>query len=481
MNSNTLRIFFKNNLQIILIVAILIAINIATLSFYQGILWDSSVYIGMGKYIYSLGKSGLWEPIRPLTLPFILGLFWKIGLDPLVYGKLLMLLFSIGVIVVTYLLSNKLFSKQTAITASIMISLSPLMLNVSHEILVEVPAVFFLLLCFYFYLENRNYFAGFFLGLAFLTKFPTIFFLFVILGAELLFLFRLSKRYASSRFKIILPLLLAFVMIILPYFIFNYFYYKDALFPLKSAEHVIENAVGCTVSNVKPAYYYAPLVLKDNPLHVFFISGSLFIFFNKKGRYKINKAQILAYLSVFFLYFTLLTCKTDRYPILALPFISIITGYGIASTFVQLIKNKKYQILISILVFIISSFVSLNHIGNGATHRQDIEFFSYPQNHIDGEILTTTPQIAVFTDSRLNPIYYSLYGSGTADYYIQYINHHKGEIAYVLINTDDIPCHPRDLECPKKTQEFIKFLKDNLKLVKYNRTGNREFFIFSPQ
>jgi hypothetical protein len=34
--------------------------------------WDSTVYLGMAKYIFSSGKIGLWEYFRPLLWPIIL-------------------------------------------------------------------------------------------------------------------------------------------------------------------------------------------------------------------------------------------------------------------------------------------------------------------------------------------------------------------------------------------------------------------------
>jgi len=58
--------------------------------------WDSSVYLGMGKYVYSFGEVGLYEGSRPLVWPLILGFFWKLGLDPIFFGRLMVLIFGIG-------------------------------------------------------------------------------------------------------------------------------------------------------------------------------------------------------------------------------------------------------------------------------------------------------------------------------------------------------------------------------------------------
>ena len=98
----------KGNLGIVIVIALFLILNFAVINFNDPE-WDSAVYAGMGKYIFSDGQFGLWEPIRPLTLPIILGFFWKIGLNPLIAGEIFILLISVGVIILTYILSNNLF------------------------------------------------------------------------------------------------------------------------------------------------------------------------------------------------------------------------------------------------------------------------------------------------------------------------------------------------------------------------------------
>ncbi|MDO8661514.1 MAG: hypothetical protein Q7K43_06500, partial [Candidatus Woesearchaeota archaeon] len=49
--------------------------------------WDSGVYIGMGKWLWSLSTSGLWEDFRPVLWPIVLGFFWKIGLNPVFVAR----------------------------------------------------------------------------------------------------------------------------------------------------------------------------------------------------------------------------------------------------------------------------------------------------------------------------------------------------------------------------------------------------------
>jgi len=87
--------------------------------------WDSAVFLGMGKYIWSLGDSGLWEASRPLIWPFILGFFWKLGLNEIIAGKVIVILFSIGSVILTYLISYRLFDKKTALLSSLFLSIFP--------------------------------------------------------------------------------------------------------------------------------------------------------------------------------------------------------------------------------------------------------------------------------------------------------------------------------------------------------------------
>ncbi len=464
----------KDNLGIVIIVVLFLLFNLLLISS-NDVWWDSAVYIGMGKNLFSHGQSGLWEPIRPLALPIILGFFWKLGLNPLIAGEIFILMVSVGVIILTYILSKKLFDKNTAIAASILISFSTLMLKISHQILVEILAVFFLLLGFYFYLEKKNFVSGVLFGLGFLTKFPAALFLAVIFAVDTFYLF-FNKEKLLIYFKKFLYITLGFVLICIPYFLFNYLSYHDILFPLKSAQYVISNVVGCNVLYKQPFYYYIPLIIKDNFLFLFSIIGITFVFFNKS---KINKIQVSFYAALSLIYFSSLGCKTERYPILVLPFIAMVSGYGIIKIFSRL--NKKYVKIALIFVFLISLSLALNYaLKNAHQKLNNTEFYSYiSDKKINGEVLTTNPFITMHTDAALNLIYYPLYNSSRIDYYISYVNKNKFNISYIFVDTEDIPCHPKDLECPKKTAQFINLLKNNFNITYYRKTNDNEQFIFS--
>src|SRR3989338_1546051 len=77
--------------------------------------WDSHVYIGMGKYIFSGGQLGIWEVFRPILYPLLLGLFWKFGFNPIIFGKIMDLLLSLICIYLVYKIAKEVFNEKVAL------------------------------------------------------------------------------------------------------------------------------------------------------------------------------------------------------------------------------------------------------------------------------------------------------------------------------------------------------------------------------
>ena len=93
---------------------------------YHFVLWDEAVYIGIGKYLFSSGQVGLWEEIRPLGIPLLFGGAWKLGLNPVIAGRVIELLFSIGTISLVYLISKEIFNKKIASINIVIYVITPL-------------------------------------------------------------------------------------------------------------------------------------------------------------------------------------------------------------------------------------------------------------------------------------------------------------------------------------------------------------------
>ena len=118
-------------------------------------IWDEGVYMGMGKYIYSLGSSGLWEIIRPIGLPLVSGAIWLAGLNQVYFTQAAAVLFAAASIFMTYLIGKRLFGGQAGIIAAFLLAISPVFFLYSIYVLTEISSTFFALLAVYMYIQGR--------------------------------------------------------------------------------------------------------------------------------------------------------------------------------------------------------------------------------------------------------------------------------------------------------------------------------------
>src|SRR3989338_5187944 len=99
--------------------------------------WDSHIYIGIGKYIFSSGEIGVWESFRPLIHSLLLGLAWKLGINPTIFGKVLDIILSTLAVALLYIIAKRLFDKKVAIISALLFSLTPLFIMLTGLILTE--------------------------------------------------------------------------------------------------------------------------------------------------------------------------------------------------------------------------------------------------------------------------------------------------------------------------------------------------------
>jgi len=158
------------------VMLLFIIVKIYSLNVDHDVWWDSSVYLGMGKYIYASGDVGLWEESRPLVWPLILGLIWKLGLDYILFGKLFVILFSVGILILTYLIGLRLFNEKIALLSVVFLMLSETFFLFNNIMHTEIPATFFVLLGYYYFIKKNHGISGLFLGIALMTRFFSLVF-----------------------------------------------------------------------------------------------------------------------------------------------------------------------------------------------------------------------------------------------------------------------------------------------------------------
>lgn len=178
--------FISENKELIGLLLLFLIVRGISMLRYHLPFWDEAVYIGIGKYIYSWGGIGLWEDIRPLVFPIVLGFFMFLKI-PLQYLEIVPIFFSLGTIILTYTVSKRFFGKTVGLLSTVFLLITPVFHLYSYYYLTEIPSTFFGLLAIYLFLQSRYFWSGIVAGIAFMTKFPQglIFLaLFILISAE---------------------------------------------------------------------------------------------------------------------------------------------------------------------------------------------------------------------------------------------------------------------------------------------------------
>lgn len=133
--------------------------------------WDESVYIGIAKYLYSGGKEGLFESIRPPVLPLLIGAAWRLGVDAIGAGRAIAVIATTGAVIATLRVARLAEISELA-TAFLALALAtPFVEAWSAGMLTHSLAVMLSMLAVHDSLSEKPFRAGLFVGLAFTTRF----------------------------------------------------------------------------------------------------------------------------------------------------------------------------------------------------------------------------------------------------------------------------------------------------------------------
>ncbi len=443
------------NLKLYLIIILFLSIKLFHLFIQKGITWDGAVYIAMGKYIFSLGKIGLWEPARPIIWPLLLGLISKTGLNIIILTRLAELLFSLGCIILTYTITKEVFEEKIATIATLFLALSPTFLLYSSSTLTGIPSTFFALASIYYLINKKYYLTGLFIGLSTMTRFLQLL-ITIPITITILLQIKNNKHKLKKIIKQIRNLAYGFLTITIPYLILNIRLYKNPIYPFLM-QSFMTKYTGWIYH--QPFQFYILNLIKENPLILFSIIGIIIIIRQTINKKDIKKTTILGPLIIFFIFFSSIAHKETRFIITFLPYLYMITAYGIIKT-LNTLKNKKilYTIMIFLtLIWVISEITQIK-IPN---YKEYDEFQDYiekiPQNE---NIWITNPIFIVNSNKKPEElIYYPIYNSKKIDKLKENIE----KANHILIDTCDIlPCQAYDEKCNEKNKELFKILKEKL-------------------
>ncbi|MBI4143659.1 hypothetical protein HY486_00230 [Candidatus Woesearchaeota archaeon] len=431
-----------------LIILFFVFAKLYVLSLYHLPGWDESVYVGMGKYIFSFGSSGVWEQIRPPLLPVVLGFFWKLGLDPVFWGELFIILCSVGLIVATYFIALK-FSFPVAVISSFFVAFSPVFFLYSNYLYTHIPSV---LLVTIGLLVSSSIAKGVLSTFAALFRFP--------MGISL-FLHRWKKE-----------LFIAAFLVAVPFFFVNYVMYNDytseswhAVFrPLILGSSHQQNSNEFVKEGV---FYYAVVFAKEFPLLLVFLPvGAFFVW----------KHPVFRFFLVLALYYHIIPNRQDRFAIEFLPFMAVISGVGLW-WYVKKVRFNRIVLVFLLLLFVpvlLMDYSRMNWRSDAAPPVVS-EYYSFLSG-IDGNILTSDPVVAVYSDAHFVPYYFYL------DTVPAIVNEwEKGaKISAVVWSESAFPCS--DSDCVAVRSILYKNISSARKVFSgayAGKTGNRTYEVFS--
>ena len=454
----------KNKVLLYLILFSFLSIKLFHLLIQKGISWDSAVYIGMGKYIFSLGKIGLWEPARPIITPIYLGFIWKIGLNPILWGSIIGIAFGLGCIYLTYLIGKSIFNEKIAALSAFFLAFSPVFLFYSSTPMTEIPALFLSLLAVYLAIRKKYFLAGLLISLSAMTRFLQLFIMIpiwlIIIGNN-----DNLKHIINQAKSFIFGLSIPFI----PYLALNIFLYSNPVYPFL-LQAFMTKYTGWIFH--QPLNFYFVSLIKENFISIFVLIGIPLALMKPNGK----KIIILSAFLLFFAFFSSIAHKETRFMLTFLPYIYIIASVGLFAV-VNLVKKEKR--LFYLVIFLISAAWLVREIPQieAPLYKEFPEFQEYTGNDaIKENIWISNPIFIADSGKKADElIYYPLYNSKKIDELADKLP----KADNILINTCDIlPCPPDDLDCEEKTKKILDSIKKDFKNIYSKKEQSCECLIF---
>jgi len=435
---------------VVLVLAFIIRLIIFFKTSNQPLWWDEADYLSAGKRLgLGLDIKDIWYYRRGFLFPLISALFFRINFGEIGI-RFLNVLFSTGIIVISYFLISKMFSKKLALLTSIALSLSWVILFFTGRILTDIPAAFFLLLALLLFwkgyvLKEGNkflYFFGLVFALAVLTRMQSLMlappFLIYILMKEKLKIFKNKKLWIT---------LGIFLLALIPHFILYSFHYGN---PFADITHYYlkigsETAVAQTSSFSEMFNYFKDIpyiisgVADSNPsfinnflfnpiflmliLGIIYFLGDLFIGLDKLSKNSIlqNKFFIILWIISLFFIMGFIAAQAgapyveQRYMTAGLPFLFLIIVSPLLlvekliQKYFKLNKVISFLAITFVLILLLISNITLTNslIESKKTSYSEIkyvgELLKENSNKEDIIMSTSLPQITYYSERSTYP------------------------------------------------------------------------------
>lgn len=361
--------------------------------------WDAAMYIGLGKYIFTHGTLGILETFRPIGVSIILGFLWKLGLDPVVCGKILTIILSVAAVYGVYLIGERI-QKYAGVYAATLLSFSAVFFAYSAAPLSDIPSVTLAIIALYAFINKKYYVSGLLTGAAFLTRFPMA----LMVISLTLSVFFVKEYLLKEKLYKILWIIGGFITVAIPYFIVNALVYGNPLLPIIVGSQVAEYAA--KFYEPHSYFFYIHELCIENPFLIFALAAFIPFFISSQKQLRSLLIPIIIPLLLLGGYFTVNSHQELRYAISFLPFLCILAGFGItyATHLIPLKFKYTHQIgivVVSVCLLLICSkayeLYSEKFKNTPELHR----FHTYFNDKENVYIITTSPQMIAYSDIYL--------------------------------------------------------------------------------
>jgi len=454
----------KKYWPITLLLLVALALRIVHAATPEIVSWDGSVYAGMAKFLYSGGQIGGWEILRPPLWPVLLGAFWKIGVDPYIAGIVLEVVFSLGLILVVYVIGEKI-KRNAGLIAATLIAFIPILFLYSGIPMTDIPSTFLAVLALWLILAKKNnwsiFFAGVCVGLSMLMRFPQGLMLVVTGGVLIISAWQGAIRTIFWKRFFIETLYLGagFALIIIPYLCINAVIYGNAFLPFIEGSKIINHYPDL----YHKGFWFYFKSLFDQHVVLALAGIPLVQFF----RGKLTKQQLVVVVAalIYFGYFLYEPHKEIRYMIGFLPYIALCAGLGTA----YLIEKMRMPIVALFLLLLgWGTYTNIRQVSAQTADAPIIQAYASFFSHTPGaEILSSAPFPMRYGNVLLVDTLYDGWGTALKKYL-----DHRESVEYVAIDSCvlEIGCEG-DTMCVEGKEELLNTLEADGDLVFSGQQG----------
>ncbi|MCK4647415.1 glycosyltransferase family 39 protein [Candidatus Pacearchaeota archaeon] len=421
---------YDKTFLIVLLVAFILRILVFIITKDQAMWFDAAEYMSTAKYWAGIGDmSDVWYYRRGFFWPFFGSLFFRLGLGDTAI-RFATVLFSTGIVAVSYFLIKNIFNKKYALYACIGLTFSWVMLFFTGRPMTSIPATFFLLLSLLFFwkgyeLKQGNkfiYLFALFLAISVLTRMQNLIFL------PIFFIFILIKeKFKFLKNKSLWVALLIFILILSPLFVIYTQHFGNPITDIMSYYFGIE-ANTTAVASTKGTFSNVPMYFKDLPYNlskpifylflagVFYFFTDLFLGFDKIFKNKNVQKKFFIFLWIV-LPLAILgymdSYAQQRYTMPQHPFFFLIAAipfFKIGRLIKKHFKfNKKIMAFLILVVFIVALIPNVIWANQLIENKKSSYFELKPagewikENSKKGDMIITNsfPQISYYSERRV--------------------------------------------------------------------------------